>query len=120
MRIRPFIIIVVAAVAAFAFACGSNSSPKKPDAHPDSPPSACGNPGDVGNDMGVGKYCANLSDCSGNGTATLCSSLGDPTTHFCTRTCTGSGSAGNAMCGSNASCTCNSSNQCGCTPNKCL
>ena len=117
MRIHTLIITGVAAVT-LAFACGGNSTAKKPDAAVDAFSSTCGNPGDVGNDMGVGKFCARLSDCTGNGNSTLCSSLGDPTTHFCTHTCTGSGSAG--QCGSAATCECNTSNQCGCTPNSCI
>lgn len=112
--------VVMAAIAAVVtVACGS-SDKKTPDAAPviDTAPSTCGNPGDTGNDQGVGKYCASLSDCSGNMTATLCSSLGDPTTHFCTHTCSSTGSAD--QCGTNATCECNNSNQCGCTPDSCL
>lgn len=107
-----------AVVAVITIACSSSSPKKTPDAAVDATSSTCGNPGDVGNDQGVGKYCASLSDCSGNMSATLCSSLGDPTTHFCTKTCSSTGSAG--QCGTNATCECNSSNQCGCTPNACL
>lgn len=114
--------IPYAAIAAIAtvvvIACGSSDNKKTPDASADAFSSTCGNPGDTGNDQGVGKYCASLSDCSGNMNATLCSSLGDPTTHFCTHTCAGSGSAG--QCGTNATCECNGGNQCGCTPNSCL
>ena len=107
----------ICAVVALAVACGSSSEKKAPDAAPDVAfATKCGKPGDTGNDVGVGKYCADLNDCSG--TAPLCSVLGDPMTHFCTRTCQGSGS--NAVCGSDAMCTCNSNNQCGCTPNACL
>lgn len=92
-------------------------------AHPDAPGvdayfSNCGHPGDVGNEMGVGKFCASISDCSDSQTSPLCSSFGDKTTHFCTHTCTSTG--GNAPCGSGAECTCNASNQCGCTPSVCL
>lgn len=79
--------------------------------------SECGCPGDVGNDKGVGKYCASLSDCSNNMDAALCSSLGDPNTHFCTRTCPMGDSS---VCGTGAECTCNDSDQCGCTPTVCL
>jgi hypothetical protein len=115
MRIPYALIAVITAVVMIA--CGSDS--KAPDAPAaDAFSTSCGKPGDTGNDQGVGKYCASLSDCSGNMTATLCSSLGDPTTHFCTHTCTGSGSAG--QCGTNATCECNGGNQCGCTPNSCL
>jgi hypothetical protein len=113
--------VLIAAIAAAVIACGGDdSSNKTPDAasHVDAFSSTCGMPGDTGNDVGVGKFCESLADCSGNMSATLCSSFGDPTTHFCTKTCASTGSAG--QCGSNASCECNASNQCGCTPNSCL
>src|SRR5687768_1895741 len=53
----------------------------------DASDSICGNPGDIGNELGIGKYCASLFDCSDTPSAPLCSSLGDPNTHFCTKTC---------------------------------
>jgi hypothetical protein len=112
---RMFQLVAILAIAA----CGSSST-----SHPDAKSnvdaffSACGQPGDVGNDKGIGKFCKVLSDCQGNMSATLCSILGDSTTHFCTTTCSSTGSAD--QCGMNAMCTCNSSNQCGCTPNACL
>jgi hypothetical protein len=77
--------------------------------------SDCGKPGDMGNEVGVGKFCASLGECGS--TAPLCSSIGDPDTHFCTRTCPMGDSS---VCGTGAECTCNSSNQCGCTPSACL
>jgi hypothetical protein len=80
--------------------------------------SDCGKPGDVGNEMGIGKFCASLSDCSDTVNAPLCSSLGSADTHFCTKTCQMTGPA--AQCGTGAECTCNASNQCGCTPSVCL
>lgn len=80
--------------------------------------SSCGNPGDLGNDLGIGKFCGTISDCSTTTAAPLCSSLGDPTTHFCTKTCQSSGSA--TQCGTGAQCECNAGNQCGCTPTSCL
>jgi hypothetical protein len=117
--------------------CGSSSStPPKPDAPPvphgiDAPPatidapaagvdafaSTCGKPGDQGNELGVGKFCATLNDCANNGSAGLCSNLGDPTTFFCTKLCT---KGSTTDCGTGATCTCNAQNQCGCTPNSCL
>lgn len=108
----------ICAAVALAVACGSSSGSKTPDAAStaDAFATKCGKPGDTGNDVGVGKYCADLNDCTSS--APLCSVLGDPMTHFCTRTCQGSGS--NVQCGSDATCTCNSNNQCGCTPNACL
>lgn len=96
-----------------AAACGSGSS-----ATVDAFASTCGHPGDTGNDMGVGKFCQTQADCSQTAAAGLCSIIGDSTTHFCTHTCTSTGSAD--QCGSDATCECNSSNQCGCTPNACL
>ncbi len=114
------IVLVLAAV--IAYACGGNSSTKKPDAAVDAFYSTCGQPGDVGNDLGVGKFCTDLADCASTPSARLCSIVGDKTTHFCTKTCAGSGSAGSGMCGSDASCTCDTSSppQCGCVPNSCL
>ncbi len=102
-------------------ACGGDSGGGS--AHPDAKStidafaSECGQPGDLGNDKGVGKFCEKLSDCSGNQGATLCSILGDTTTHFCTTTCA---MGSTDTCGTGATCTCNDSNQCGCTPNACL
>ena len=112
---RSRILVIVAIAAAIAVACG-NSTTKKPDAAVDAYFSTCGHPGDTGNEIGVGKFCTGLSDCTS--TAPLCSQIGDPTTHFCTKTCPAMGS--DATCGTNAKCECNSSNQCGCTPNACL
>jgi hypothetical protein len=90
--------------------------------------SKCGNPGDQGNSLGVGRYCNNLSDC-GSTKAVICSILGDPTTHFCTLLCSppdagGGADAGGAdagpQCGENATCQCDSTlGQCGCAPNIC-
>lgn len=97
-------------------ACGGEQA-TSPDASVDAFESECGRPGDTGNELGVGKFCASLSDCSSTQSAPLCSSLGDKDTHFCTKMCPmGSTDA----CGTGAECTCNSSNQCGCTPTVCL
>lgn len=99
-------------------ACGGDgSSSKTPDANVDAYFSECGHPGDTGNELGIGKFCASLSDCNGTTSAPLCSSFGDPNTHFCTRTCP---MGDNSVCGTGAECTCNSNNQCGCTPSVCL
>jgi hypothetical protein len=109
----------MALAVAAAVACSSSDDKKTPDAAStsDAFQSACGHPGDTGNEMMIGKFCQSFGDCPQ--TAPLCSVIGDPTTHFCTRTCSGSGS-GSAQCGTNTTCTCNASNQCGCTPNSCL
>lgn len=111
MRLVGLFLLVAAA------SC-SSSSDKKPDAAPavDAFESTCGHPGDTGNEMMIGKFCQSFSDCPQS--APLCSILGDPTTHFCTKTCQSAGS--DASCGTNTTCTCNNSNQCGCTPNACL
>lgn len=103
------------AVLVLLAACGGESSSQPPDAAVDAFESDCGKPGDTGNELGIGKFCASLSDCDAS--APLCSSLGDPNTHFCTKTCQmGSMTA----CGTGAECVCNSTNQCGCTPSACL
>lgn len=100
-------------------ACSSSKTPTKPDAPMvDAFSSTCGHPGDTGNELGIGFFCETLSDCSNTPAAHLCSSFGDPTTHFCTKTCTSGGSAD--QCGTNTTCECNASNQCGCTPNSCI
>jgi len=102
-------------------ACGGGSGkPNTPDAASliDAFESDCGKPGEVGNEKGIGKFCASLSDCSTTPEAPLCSSLGDMHTHFCTKTCSATGSAD--QCGSVTMCVCNASNQCGCTPTACL
>ena len=96
--------------------CGGDAK-DTPDASIDAFESDCGKPGDMGNELGVGKFCGSLSDCSSTQDAPLCSSIGDPDTHFCTKMCPmGSTDA----CGTGAECTCNASNQCGCTPSACL
>ena len=122
MRITGFAL----AIALVLVGCSSNTPPQKPDApgiHVDAMPpdafaSTCGKPGDVGNELGVGKFCATLNDCSNNKSSGLCSNLGDETTHFCTKFC--AMATGPADCGTASTCTCNAQNQCGCTPNTCL
>lgn len=107
-------VVLVGAVGA----CGSDDPAPAIDATPiDAYQSDCGFPGDPGNEIGVGKFCASLGDCD-NPQAPLCSSLGDPNTHFCTKTCSATGPA--TQCGTGAECTCNGGGQCGCTPSVCL
>jgi hypothetical protein len=93
----------------------------------------CTKPGDPGNSLGVGKYCDLLGDCSDTVDAHICATLGDPTAHFCTKTCTRPDAGGDASsdasetgadggvgeCGENATCACDTAG-CGCTPNVCL
>lgn len=106
-------------VLAFLVACGGGETVSPDSAPPDTEPfeSDCGFPGDVGNELGIGKFCASLSDCADTQSAPLCSSLGDADTHFCTKTCD---MGSTDQCGTNTECTCNANNQCGCTPSVCL
>jgi hypothetical protein len=48
--------------------------------------------------------------------APLCSSLGNPMTHFCTKTCP---MGSTDQCGTGTTCTCQGAS-CGCTPTVCL
>lgn len=113
MRIRTLIMMFLVA------ACdGGGSTPDIPDAPTvDAYESDCGKPGDLGNELGIGQFCASLGDCSTTMAAPLCSSLGDRKTHFCTKTCT---AGSTTACGTGAECVCNANNQCGCTPSVCL
>ncbi len=118
---RPLLATAAASLVLILSACGGDDggTPAAVDARQvDAFESDCGRPGDVGNELGVGKFCALLSDCSTTPSARLCSSLGDQNTHFCTKTCVNGGPAD--QCGTGAECTCNASNQCGCTPSVCL
>ena len=109
---------VLVLLAGLAISCGGDdSSSKQMDAAVDAYYSLCGQPGDMGNELGIGKFCASLSDCNGTTAAPLCSSIGDPDTHFCTKTCQ---MGSTTSCGTGAECTCNNNNQCGCTPSVCL
>jgi hypothetical protein len=94
-------------------ACGGGSSAKSPDAAIDAT-TVCGVPGDMGNDIGVGKYCTGLADCIADGL--LCTYPTDTTDHFCTKPCSMTGAN---MCGMAASCQCQGG-QCGCVPQHCL
>jgi hypothetical protein len=87
--------------------------------------SRCGHPGDVGNSLGVGKFCTNQGpDCTGNGMATLCSALVNGQTpsaddsYFCSFQCAATSPAG--FCGENAACLCNSAGSCACIPTSCI
>ncbi len=85
--------------------------------------SACGQPCDPGNSLGIGKFCNNFQDCKGTQVATLCATLGDPTEHFCTAPCSPPDSGPDAAfmtnCGENATCQCQGG-QCGCFPTACF
>jgi hypothetical protein len=86
------------------------------------PFSACGHPGDQGNDAGVGKYCQFISDCP---SGLLCSTLNNNpppndqhNTYFCVLVCDPCNSRP-GFCGAGASCVCQAVGACGCTPNNC-
>jgi len=101
----------------FVAGCGGDGG-KAADASVDAYESECGRPGDVGNELGVGKFCpTGLADCADTPDAHLCSSAGSTSTHFCTKMCQ-MGSTG--TCGTGAECVCASANLCGCTPSSCL
>jgi hypothetical protein len=100
-----FVLVLIGA------ACGGGDA-----APPDALQSICGQPGDEGNEVGVGKFCETLTDCSDTDDAPLCANLGDPQAYFCTRTCTEGDSS---VCGTDAECTCGNGG-CGCTPTACL
>jgi hypothetical protein len=108
---RALMVLLVAA----ACSTSDGGAPPPVDAKPASD-SICGNPGDPGNEMGVGKYCNAIDDCSG-GAASLCAILGDPRAHFCTKTCMAG--QGAEACGAAAACQCQGG-LCGCLPNACL
>jgi hypothetical protein len=84
--------------------------------------SACGQPCEPGNDLGIGRFCNYTSDCVGTMVSTICATLGDPSEHFCTSPCNppDAGDAGEylASCGPNATCQCQGG-QCGCYPSSC-
>ncbi|HEX3344948.1 MAG TPA: hypothetical protein VHS09_10265 [Polyangiaceae bacterium] len=85
--------------------------------------SACGQPCDPGNSLGIGKFCNNIHDCEGSQIPTLCATLGDPSEHFCTAMCSPEDAGPDAAfpkdCGENATCQCQGS-QCGCFPASCF
>ena len=86
--------------------------------------SVCGHPGDVGNSIGVGKFCMKLTDCTSNTKATLCSTLGSDNAYFCTMPCTppANDMTPSTECGENAYCQCGSGSAqsgCGCYPTSC-
>lgn len=85
--------------------------------------SACGQPCDPGNSLGIGRFCYGITDCTGTKVPTLCATLGDPAEHFCTARCNppDAGPEAGAFlndCGENAVCACQGG-QCGCFPTAC-
>ncbi len=112
-------LVLFAVVMAYTLGgCGGAGDPAGPSDLAQGPDlgSLCGHPGDVGNSLGVGKYCTKLSDCSSNTKATLCSTLGSDNEFFCTMPCMNGGPAD--QCGDNATCQCQGG-RCGCYPNAC-
>jgi hypothetical protein len=85
--------------------------------------SACGQPCQAGNNLGIGRFCNNFDDCNGTQIPTLCATLGDPSEHFCTAMCAAPDASDDAGfpkdCGENATCQCQGG-QCGCFPNSCM
>ena len=136
------LLAVAAAAPALTLAACSSSSSSGNSAGPDAGggdggacghvDSACGQPCDKGNSLGVGVYCTGIEQCTSTPKAHLCSSLGnsmgEPPTFFCTFMCAppdagGADAEGGSSlptdCGEGATCTCGG-NLCGCTPNSCL
>jgi hypothetical protein len=84
------------------------------------PASACGHPGDVGNSIGVGKYCMSIFDCPS--TAIICTAINNANepandqTFFCTTTC--KGLTDTTTCGAGAACLMQGANL-ACVPTSC-
>src|SRR3954469_8515102 len=126
--VRPLLLVALAAIVG----CDDDTTPtgtvdmRTAAAGPDMRLlSRCGQPGEVGNSLGVGKFCTNQGpDCGGNGKATLCSALFNgqtpsaDDTYFCSFQCSATDPPD--TCGENATCLCNSSNQCACIPTRCV
>ena len=103
-------VLIVALVAGGA-GCGSGTPTPGPDLAMSTSGdlevnSLCGHPGDVGNSLGVGKYCKESAECMGQ-MAAVCSTLMEPPqgpVYFCTFPC--DATATTNPCGANATCTC--------------
>jgi hypothetical protein len=94
---------------------GSRDLAVAPDLH-STPTSCCGVPGNPGNELGVGKFCQNSTDCAGE-KANICAATFASGLNFCTQVCTMGG--GNGQCGSGAQCQCGMG-QCACIPGECV
>lgn len=126
--------LILAITITLAAGCGGGTTSTPEDMAKAKPPdmavllSQCGHPGDKGNNLGVGKFCTSIADCTNNGKTNICSSLGNGAmpsmddTYFCTiYPCKQDGGA--SECGDNATCVCGSGGGmtgCACTPNSCL
>lgn len=80
--------------------------------------SCCGRPGDTGNSVGVGKYCATIQDCLRNTKAKICTTVFMPQYAFCTTLCDSTRDP-LPQCGEGATCECLSGEGCGCVPSSC-
>ena len=74
----------------------------------------CGQPGDTGNDLGIGRYCTAHSDCAGQ-PADICASAFNVSLP---PVCIVAPCDGTTNCGAGASCACGALG-CGCLPNAC-
>lgn len=77
----------------------------------------CGQVGDPGNSVGVGRYCQSFADCAMNSRATICSAPSDPAYRICVTLCAPMGDIV-AQCGEDALCSCDERG-CGCMPRRC-
>lgn len=78
-------------------------------------PGSCGNPGDAGNELGVGRYCDTTADCAGLPASVCAFAYDGSLPHVCiVAPCDGA-----TNCGASATCTCNALG-CGCLPDACL
>lgn len=116
------------ALLSFASACSSESNPTDMGSKADmlsaattdiGATSCCGQPGDTGNAIGVGKYCTKDSMCPS--TAPFCSYAHQPErmTFFCLQVC--SGPDDKTTCGAGATCVKDPNAPLpGCVPDSCL
>jgi hypothetical protein len=131
MRVALVVVSLLAgtAILAAGTATGCSSSSNKgaaaKDASDECAPidSACGQPCQEGNNLGIGRFCNNIHDCEGTAIPTLCATLGNADEHFCTAMCDPEDASDEAgfpkNCGDNATCQCQGS-QCGCFPTSCF
>jgi hypothetical protein len=102
--------------------CGSGGGASPMDLAMPDLYSACGHPGDVGNSLGVGRYCLTSADCAQTSMARVCSSAANGTelttvySYFCT--IVGCNPTAMGTCGESATCACTCAG-CGCAPVSC-
>ena len=123
-HLRSFFLLSVLGFGVFAVISSCNTTEKPATSTDLAVRSCCGKPGDVGNSLGVGKYCSSAAgaECRTNPSATVCSQLlQDPTrpTFCCTQGCVPD--AGTNTCGDGAKCTQDKgTQQWGCVPAGCV